>query len=152
MNVWISQTSTMIQPSTYLMWSIYLETCSETVLSHLRRTIRTNYSNPPAHGAKIVTTILEDAELRAEWEEENARMRARVHRMRARFAERMEGQDHVLRERGFFTRVEITPEQVDRLREEHAIYMNANGGINLLAMTEEELQRFCEALREVGAP
>ena len=52
------------------------------VLSHLKTCVRTNYSNPPAHGAAIVATILDDAELRQQWESELATMRNRIHHMR----------------------------------------------------------------------
>lgn len=119
---------------------------ARTVHSHLRRTVRVNYSNPPAHGGAIVSTILNDPELRAEWEAENAQMRERVRRMRTLLAEKL-NRPHILREKGIFTRLDLTPVQVQELREKHAIYMPNSSHVNVVAMTEKELDRLCAAVR-----
>src|SRR3954470_3002678 len=65
------------------------EEAAQRTLSQVRISVRTNYSNPPAHGAAIVAAVLSDAELRRQWEQELAAMRDRIHAMRRLFVETM---------------------------------------------------------------
>lgn len=115
---------------------------AQAVLSHLRARIRPNYSNPPAHGAAIVAAILNVPELRIEWERELASMRERIRRMRRLLGDglRRHGapRDYsfVLGEKGIFTKLGLTPEQVERLRERHSIYMASSSRINVVSVTE----------------
>ncbi|MAG93766.1 MAG: aromatic amino acid aminotransferase [Planctomycetaceae bacterium] len=126
-----------------------------TVLSQLKSTIRTNYSNPPAHGAQIVQTILENADLKAQWEGELAEMRERINGMRNLFAETMAAKcpdrdfSFLKRGRGMFAFSGLTPEQVDRLKEEHSVYMVRNGRINVAGMTETNMDPLCSAIAAV---
>ena len=60
------------------------------VLSQLKRVIRTNYSNPPTHGAKVVAAVLTNPELYAQWEAELAEMRDRIRDMRAALVEKLQ--------------------------------------------------------------
>lgn len=121
--------------------------------SQVLRTIRTIYSNPPAHGAAVVRTILGDASLRALWEAELAAMRRRIQSMRREFvaAMRERGCDlsALSRQRGMFSFSGLTPLQVDRLRNEHAIYIVGSGRINVAGMTEANLPRLCDAVAAV---
>jgi len=125
------------------------------VLSHLKRTIRGNYSNPPAHGAGIVTTILDDAELRAGWEVELAEMRSRINDMRQALANGLSAAapDHdfssVIRQRGMFSFSGLSPEQVDRLKDEFGIYMVRNGRINVAGVTADNVGKLCESIAAV---
>ncbi len=128
---------------------------AQTALGHLKLAVRTNYSNPPVHGGAIVTGILQDAALRARWEEELAQMRQRINGMRALFVQTLADQglsrdfSFITRQRGMFSLTGLTPDQVDTLREKYAIYIVGNGRINVAGMTPDNMPRLCEALVEV---
>ena len=127
----------------------------DAALSQLKRCIRSNYSNPPAHGGHIVTTILGDAQLRQEWESELKEMCERIHRMRRLFVDtlRQKGvnQDFsfLTKQRGMFSFSGLTKQQVERLRSEHSVYMVGNGRMNVAGMTEHNIPPLCDAIRAV---
>jgi aspartate/tyrosine/aromatic aminotransferase len=127
------------------------------VQSHVKAAIRVNYSNPPAHGADIVRTILADKDLRAQWEEELAAMRSRINDNRralvaALDARGMSGRwDAIADHRGMFALLGLSPDQVVRLREEQAVYVVGGGRINVAGLTEHNLGRFVDALITVVA-
>lgn len=115
------------------------------VLSQLKRVIRTNYSNPPTHGGTVVSTILNTPELYALWEKELAGMRDRIRLMRSQLVEKLKAsgvtQDFsfVLKQRGMFSYSGLTSEQVDRLREEHAVYAINTGRICVAALNSRNI-------------
>ncbi len=125
------------------------------VLSQLKTCVRTNYSNPPAHGAQVVETILGDAELRKAWEVELGAMRKRISQMRTLFVETMQRlapqQDFsfLLPQLGMFSFSGLTPSQVDRLRDEFGIYMVRSGRINVAGITPQNLDPLCQAVAKV---
>ncbi|QNN23854.1 aspartate/tyrosine/aromatic aminotransferase [Planctomycetales bacterium ZRK34] len=125
------------------------------VASQVKITIRTNYSNPPAHGAAIVTTVLDDADLRAKWEEEVADMRHRINGMRQLFVEKMHAlkPDHdfgfIVDQRGMFSFSGLTREQVETLKTKDSIYIVGSGRINVAGMTESNMDALCEAITRV---
>lgn len=128
---------------------------AEKALSHVKRCIRANYSNPPAHGAAIVTTVLNDPELRAQWEEEVQAMRHRVNGMRHLFADTLASNrvrrdfSFIKQQRGLFSFSGLTREQVDTLREEYSIYMVGSGRINVASITKSNIDRICQSIAEV---
>jgi aspartate aminotransferase/aromatic-amino-acid transaminase len=123
--------------------------------THVKAAIRSNYSNPPAHGGAIVTTVLTDAPLRDQWEGEVAQMRERIHEMRRLFVQTLKDKgvqrdfSFIERQSGMFSFSGLTREQVDRLREEYSIYVVGSGRINVAGMTAENMDRLCEALAKV---
>lgn len=123
-----------------------------TVMSQLKVCVRTNYSNPPAHGSAIVTEILGDAELRAQWEREVAAMRDRINGMRRllvdKLAEHGAGADFdfIVQQRGMFSFSGLTPQQVERLRDEHAVYIVGSGRINVAGITADNVDGLCRAI------
>jgi len=125
------------------------------VLSRLKQTIRCNYSNPPAHGAGIVTTILGDPGLRAGWETELAEMRTRINEMRQALSDGLAvaapGHDFsvITRQRGMFSFSGLSPEQVDRLRDEFGVYMVRNGRINVAGVTSDNVATLCNSIAAV---
>lgn len=130
------------------------------VLSQVKSTIRTSYSNPPSHGSAIVTAVLEDDDLRRGWDVELARMRERIRRMRGLFARELDqrgvklspsGNDFIARQRGLFSFSGLDAEQVARLRREHSIYVVGSGRINVAAMSESNITRLCDAIAAVSA-
>lgn len=124
-------------------------------LSHIKLCIRTNYSNPPKHGGAVVATVLADPALRSRWTEEVAVMRERIARMRALFAETMRAKgtardfSFLTHHRGMFSFSGLSPEQVDKLREEYSIYIVRSGRINVAGMTEANMDRLCDAISTV---
>ncbi|HUG92716.1 MAG TPA: amino acid aminotransferase [Planctomycetaceae bacterium] len=131
---------------------------AETVLSQLKNTVRTNYSNPPSHGGAVVSTILSDADLRRQWERELAAMRDRINGMRALFADTMQrhapGRDFgfIRRGRGMFSLSGLSPEQVDALRERHSLYIVRDGRVNVAGMTADSMERLCGTIASVLCP
>jgi len=130
-------------------------TAAEAVLSQFKTCIRANYSNPPAHGAAIVTSILSDPQLRTLWESEVCEIRDRINGVRRNFvstlAEKGVTRDFsfISRQRGMFSYSGLNPEQVKRLREEHAIYLVGSGRINVAGINEQNLGPLCAAIAEV---
>jgi aspartate/tyrosine/aromatic aminotransferase len=128
---------------------------ADAALSQIKSLIRANYSNPPAHGAKIVSTILRSPKLRADWEVEVAEMRGRIHRMRQRFVQELRALgvardfSFIERQHGMFSFTGLTKNQVHALRDHHAIYIVDSGRINVAGMTEGNLPALCEAIASV---
>jgi aspartate aminotransferase len=129
---------------------------AERALSQVRISIRTNYSNPPTHGAAIVATVLGDTTLRRQWEQELAAMRDRIHQMRRLFVETMRQRapqrdfSFLADQKGMFSFSGLTNLQVDELRSKHAVYVVGNGGrINVAGMTRENMEPLCTAIAAV---
>ncbi len=128
------------------------------VTSQVKQCIRSTYSNPPAHGGAIVTTILEDDELRREWQEELARMKQRVQAMRRLFVAGLddrqvsmssEGNDFLVHQHGMFSFSGLKERHVAQLRDQHAIYVVGSGRVNFAAMTADNMPRICDAIAAV---
>jgi len=125
------------------------------VLSQIKRVIRTNYSNPPTHGGGIVSDVLNSPELRALWEQELGEMRDRIRQMRSAFTEKLKAlgtkQDFsfVTKQRGMFSFSGLSAQQVDRLREEHAIYAISTGRICVAALNSNNIDRVVRAVASV---
>jgi aromatic-amino-acid transaminase len=125
------------------------------VLSQLKRLVRTNYSNPPTHGGKVVATVLNSAELRALWEQELAHMRDRIRGMRQALVEkihaRVPGADFafVVRQRGMFSYSGLSKEAVQRLREEFSVYAIDTGRICVAALNLRNIDYVADAIAKV---
>ena len=128
---------------------------SKRVLSQVKRVIRTNFSNPPSHGAQLVAMVLSDAELRQQWEAELAEMRERIWQMRGKFVamlrEKGIEQDFsfIQQQRGMFSYSGLTPEQVKTLRDQYSLYIVNTGRICVAAMNDQNLGGICAAIAEV---
>jgi aspartate/tyrosine/aromatic aminotransferase len=128
---------------------------AETMLSHAKQAIRANFSNPPAHGGAIVSTILGDPHLRREWEEEVAEMRDRINSMRHLFVETLNEKgvardfSFIARQRGMFSFSGLNPAQVKALRERHSVYVVGSGRISVAGMTEASMDYLCSAIADV---
>ena len=124
-------------------------------LSHLKICIRTNYSNPPAHGGAVVTMVLQDGELHRQWEDELKAMCARINCMRRLFVETLENKgverdfSFIKRQRGMFSFSGLSPEQVEALRTQYSIYLIGSGRINVAGMTPENMEYLCSAIAAV---
>lgn len=128
---------------------------SARVLSQVKRVIRTNYSNPPTHGATIVATVLSNPELRALWEAELGEMRQRIRTMRNALVEGLAAAGasrdfaFVNAQRGMFSYSGLTAEQVERLKSEFGIYAVSTGRICVAALNERNLPPTIQAIAAV---
>ncbi len=128
---------------------------SARVLSQVKRVIRTNYSNPPTHGATIVSTVLSNPELRALWEAELGEMRQRIRSMRNALVEGLAAAGanrdfaFVNAQRGMFSYSGLTAEQVERLKSEFGIYAVSTGRICVAALNERNLPPTIQAIAAV---
>lgn len=130
---------------------------AERVLSQLKRVIRTNYSNPPTHGAQVVALVLTTPALRAMWEEELAGMRERIKEMRVALRARLEaaglGQDFsfITRQQGMFSYSGLNKGQMERLRSEFGIYGVDSGRICVAALNTKNIESTVAAIARVSA-
>lgn len=125
------------------------------VLSQVKRVIRTNYSNPPTHGASIVSSVLNSPELRAMWETELGEMRERIRSMRLAMVEQLatlgakRDFSFVARQRGMFSYSGLSADQVERLRNEFGIYAVGTGRICVAALNNRNIGSVTQAIAQV---
>ena len=125
------------------------------VLSQLKIAIRTNYSNPPTHGAQVVAMVLDNPVLRAQWEDELAGMRQRIQQMRTLLAAKLVAagvkQDFsfITRQRGMFSYSGLNKAQMERLRDEFGIYGVDSGRICVAALNTGNIDRVVNAMARV---
>jgi aromatic-amino-acid transaminase len=125
------------------------------VLSQLKIMIRTNYSNPPTHGAQVVAQVLADDTLRGLWEEELAGMRVRIKAMRSALVSALKAagvtQDlgFVTEQLGMFSYSGLSAAQMQRLRNEFGVYGVDSGRICVAALNEGNLPTVAAAMAAV---
>jgi aromatic-amino-acid transaminase len=125
------------------------------VLSQLKRVIRTNYSNPPTHGAQAVAKVLSTPGLRALWEKELGQMRDRIKAMRRELVEKIRAIrsdfdfSFVTQQRGMFSYSGLTATQVRRLREEFSVYAIDSGRICVAALNTRNVDYVARAIASV---
>ncbi|MDH2432657.1 aromatic amino acid aminotransferase [Pokkaliibacter plantistimulans] len=128
---------------------------SARVLSQVKRVIRTNYSNPPTHGATVVASVLNSDELRAMWEAELGEMRQRIRDMRISMVDKLAALgaardfSFVKQQRGMFSYSGLTADQVERMRAEFGIYAVGSGRICVAALNNGNLDVVTQAIAEV---
>ncbi len=128
---------------------------SARVLSQVKRVIRTNYSNPPTHGATIVASVLNSPELRAMWEAELGEMRSRIRELRLSMVEQLAAKgaktdfSFVAAQRGMFSYSGLTSEQVERLRIEFGVYAINTGRICAAALNRNNIGHVTDAIVQV---
>jgi aromatic-amino-acid transaminase len=116
--------------------------------------VRTNYSNPPVHGGKVVATALATPELRQMWEDELAGMRVRIKEMRETFVQKLKAKapghdfDFVREQIGMFSYSGLSKEQVGKLREQ-SIYAVDTGRICVAALNSKNIDVVVDAIAKV---
>ncbi|GAB1478949.1 aspartate/tyrosine/aromatic aminotransferase [Paracoccaceae bacterium] len=116
---------------------------------------RQNYSFPPDHGARLVTMILEDAALTADWKAELEEVRLNMLTLRQSLADELRRAtnsdrfDFVARHRGMFSRLGLTEAQVNRLREEAGVYMVGDSRINIAGLNAKTVPVLAAAIAAV---
>jgi len=125
------------------------------VLSQLKIVIRTNYSNPPTHGATVVATVLNTPALRAMWEEELAGMRQRIKAMRIALVAKLQAAgvkgdlSFITTQQGMFSYSGLNAQQMQRLRSEFGIYGVDSGRICVAALNQNNLNAVAKAIAAV---
>ena len=128
---------------------------AQRVLGQLKATVRRNYSSPPNFGAQLVTGVLADPVLNAQWASEVEAMRARILAMREglvdALAQLLPGQDFqfFLRQKGMFSYTGLSVAQVRRLRDEFGVYLIDSGRVCMSGLRPANLQRVAEAFAAV---
>jgi len=128
---------------------------AEAAFSHVEIAIRVNYSNPPAHGGLIVTTILSDAQLTSLWLDELSQMRQRIAKVRSQFVSKLSEQgiamdfSFIERQKGMFSFSGLSDDQVSALREKKSIYIVKGGRVNVAGITTQNIDALCAAIAEV---
>ena len=125
------------------------------VLSQLKIAIRTNYSNPPIHGGAVVAAVLNNPELRAQWEQELAEMRVRIKAMRQKLVDGLKAagvkQDmgFITQQIGMFSYSGLTKDQMVRLRSEFGVYGTDTGRMCVAALNSKNIDYVCAAIAKV---
>ncbi len=125
------------------------------VLGQLKFTVRRNYSSPPIHGGQIVAAVLAEPALRRAWQSELGAMRERIVEMRTVLhgvlAAKVPGRDfgYFLSQRGMFSYTGLSPAQVDRLREEFAVYLVRSGRMCVAGLNRGNVEATAVAMAAV---
>jgi aromatic-amino-acid transaminase len=127
------------------------------VLGQLKFTVRRNYSSPPIHGGQIVAAVLTEPALRRDWEAELAAMRERIkamrHSLHGVLAAKVPGRDfgYFLSQHGMFSYTGLSPRQVDRLRDEFAVYVLRSGRMCVAGLNRGNVDATARAMAAVLA-
>ncbi len=125
------------------------------VLSQLKIVIRTNYSNPPIHGGAVVAAVLNNPELRAQWEAELAEMRVRIKAMRQKLVDSLKAagvqQDmgFITQQIGMFSYSGLSKDQMVRLRNEFGVYGTDTGRMCVAALNSKNIDYVCACIAKV---
>ncbi len=126
---------------------------NQSTLAYLNRQ---NYSFPPDHGARIVTTILNDPALKADWMAELEDVRVSMLGLRTQLAQelqRLSGSDRfgfLAQHRGMFSRLGTSHENVEALRRDHGIYMVGDSRMNIAGLNTQTVPILAQAIIDVG--
>ncbi len=128
---------------------------ADRVLSKLKSCVRANYSNPPKHGAAIVSTVLNDEQMLQQWHADLKEMRERVREMREALAVALKEagveQDFsfIVRQNGMFSFTGLTPEQVQRLKDEFGVYLVKSGRACVASLNKSNVKYTAESIKAV---
>lgn len=124
--------------------------------SQVKNFIRALYSNPPAHGARIVVEVLKQPALRKQWEEELLNMRKRMASARAGLIDRLMNRSkrvdfqYLQKHKGMFSFIDINKSQVQKLIESYGIYLTDNGRISVAGLTPKNIDRVVDGVLAVS--
>lgn len=125
------------------------EQSRDLVLPNLETIARANYSMPAAHGAQVIATILNDADLREDWERELGEMQARIRLIRDLIAKAAGGSEvfqRITDDKGIFSLLPLHEDQVELLAQRDGIYMPKSGRINLAGLSRSQVEPFVAAV------
>ncbi len=130
---------------------------AETVLGQLKLTVRKNYSSPAYHVSTVTAAVMNQPELRNMWEGEVTEMRERIKAMRQKLYDVLTAKvankdfSYLLKQRGMFSYTGLSASQVDRLREEFAVYMVKSGRMCVAGLNTKNVERVADAMAAVMA-
>jgi len=125
------------------------------VLSQLKIIIRTSYSSPPRHGARIAAIILNEPAMRQQWLDELVAVCARINRMRSLLRNELEKVGakgtwrHVTDQIGMFSFTGLSVAQSETMVKKHHIYMTKNGRISVAGLTEHNIPYVAKCIKDV---
>jgi len=125
------------------------------VLSQVKIIIRSNYSSPPKHGARIAAMILNDPALRAQWTDELIAVTKRITEMRVALKAEIEkiavkgDWSHITNQIGMFSFTGLTLKQSDAMVNKHHIYMTKNGRISVCGLTTKNVAYVAACIKDV---
>ena len=128
---------------------------SAVAMSHLKKIIRVNYSNPPAHGGLSAKIVLTNAELREKWLKELSVMRERIKDMRSSFVKGLKNREveqdfsYIVEQRGMFSFSGLSDSAVESLKHDKSIYIVKGGRINVAGLTTANIDYVCDAVSEI---
>lgn len=135
--------------------SIDLASVKKAIASQLAKITRSELSNPPAYGAKIVSTILNTPKLTQQWHKDMITMSSRITKMRHALRDQLVKLatpgtwDHIVEQCGMFSYTGLSSEMVRRLEEEHAVYMVSSGRASIAGLNDGNVTLVAEAIDEV---
>eukprot|EP00826_Nyctotherus_ovalis_P050873 TRINITY_DN6296_c0_g1_i4.p2 TRINITY_DN6296_c0_g1~~TRINITY_DN6296_c0_g1_i4.p2 ORF type:complete len:243 (-),score=98.93 TRINITY_DN6296_c0_g1_i4:102-830(-) len=125
------------------------------VLSNLKSSIRAMYSNPPCHGALIMTKILTNPKYTSEWKEELSKVAGRIQEMRKLLYEELVALktpgswEHIIKQIGMFSYTGLSKEQCKALVEKHHVYLLESGRASMPGINRSNYEYLAKAIREV---
>ena len=125
---------------------------ADKAIGKLGLVVRANYSMPPDHGAALTSMIFQDESLTGVWKSELDEMRNRIKDQRQRFADALRKRsnsdrfDYIAKQQGMFSRLPLTPEQIDSLRDDHAIYIVGDGRINIAGLPDQGIDELASKI------
>jgi len=128
---------------------------TDNLLSQLKKTARTIYSNPPAHGSDIVREILQDKYLRLTWESELKVLRERIQIMRISLDSNLKelkcGKDfsYIVQQNGMFSFTGLSEKNVEELKKDYSIYIVNSGRVNIAGITTNNVKYIAESINKV---
>jgi len=117
---------------------------------------RAIYSNPPVHGARIVSTVLSDPALKQKWLGEIRDMSGRIIKMRQALKDGLKeagstkNWDHITKQIGMFSYTGLTPSQCDYMTAKHNVYLTRNGRISMAGVTSKNVKALAKAMHEAS--
>ena len=131
------------------------EGSANTATTLIAAAARANYSMPPDHGASIVQLVMDNQELRSEWKHELAEMRDRINRLRSLLVTRIKEADinddfsFIEREKGMFSFLGITVDQVQSLIDDYSIYLVNSSRINVASINDKNIDYLVSSLAAI---
>lgn len=128
---------------------------ADRIMSQVKILIRPMYSNPPVHGARIVTEILSDDELRSLWLKDVKLMADRIIGVRQQLVDNLKKMgstrswNHIVDQIGMFCFTGMTPEQVDKLAKDFSVYLTRDGRVSMAGVTSNNVVYLSEAIHAV---
>jgi aspartate/tyrosine/aromatic aminotransferase len=125
------------------------------VMSQVKILIRTNYSSPPKHGARIAALVLNQPELRKEWLEQLVMVTKRMNDMRAALRKALEESgakgtwSHITTQIGMFSFTGLSPAQVTQMVKKHSIYMTQDGRISVCGVNTKNVKYIAASIKDV---